>query len=139
MPLFYMSARSKSLLSVLLTQSDYMSLNDLAKTLDVSRRTVYYDISKINIWLEQEGLPALEIVRQKGMFVPYREREKIWACLETDDEKQVYIFSPMERCKGMICYIIYSEEPVYIEQLAECFEISRNTVFHDLKTDRDDI
>lgn len=134
MPLFYMSARSKSLLSVLLTQSDYMSLNDLAKSLDVSRRTVYYDISKINIWLEQAGLPALEIVREKGLFVPYREREKIWACLETDDEKQVYIFSPMERCKGMICYIIYSEEPVYIEQLAECFEVSRNTVFHDLKT-----
>lgn len=133
MSLLYMSARSKSLLNILLTQSDYMSLNDLAKALDVSRRTVYYDISKMNIWLEQAGLPVLEVVREKGLFVPHRERERIQAYLETDDEEQVYIFSPDERCKGIICYIIYADEPLYLEQITECFEVSRNTVFKDLK------
>lgn len=133
MSLLYMSARSKRLLDVLLEQSDYLSLNHLAKALDVSRRTVYYDISKVNIWLEQAGLPALEIVREKGLFVPYGEREEIQAYLETDNAGQAYIFSPEERCKGIVCYIIYSESPVYLEQLTECFEVSRNTVFKDLK------
>ncbi len=134
MSLLYISARSKKLLDVLLTQTDYMSLNDLAKALDVSRRTVYYDISKVNIWLEQAGLPVFEVVREKGLFVPYSEREKIQTYLKADNEKQVYIFSPMERCKGIICYIIYADEPVYLEQLTGCFEVSRNTVFSDLKT-----
>ena len=120
MSLLYMSARSKRLLDVLLAQSDYLSLNHLAKALDVSRRTVYYDISKVNIWLEQAGLPALEIVREKGLFVPYGEREEIQAYLETDNAGQAYIFSPEERCKGIVCYIIYSESPVYLEQLTEC-------------------
>lgn len=92
MSLLYMSARSKRLLDVLLAQSDYLSLNHLAKALDVSRRTVYYDISKVNIWLEQAGLPALEIVREKGLFVPYGEREEIQAYLETDNAGQAYIF-----------------------------------------------
>lgn len=133
MSLIYMSARSKRLLNVLLTQSDYMSLNDLAKALDVSRRTVYYDISKVNIWLEQVGIPALEVVREKGLFVPYREREKIQIYLDTDDEEKVYIFSPDERYKSIICYMIYSDRPVYMEQLIECFEVSRNTIFKDLK------
>lgn len=134
MSLLYMSARSKSLLNVLLTQSDYISLNNLAKALDVSRRTIYYDISKVNLWLEQAGIPALDIVREKGLFVPYKDRDQIRAYIETDDEKQVYIFSPVERCKAIICYIIYANEPVYLEQLTECFEVSRNTIFNDLKT-----
>lgn len=134
MSILYISARSKKLLHVLLTQQDYMSLNDLAKALDVSRRTVYYDISKVNIWLEQAGLPVFDIVREKGLFVPYSEREKIRAYLEEDNEKQVYIFSPAERCKGIICYMIYTDKPVYLEQLTECFEVSRNTIFSDLKT-----
>ncbi len=133
MSLLYISARSKRLLNVLLSQSDYMSLNDLAKALDVSRRTVYYDINKVNIWLEQAGLPALEVVREKGLFVPYRERESIQSCLETENDEQIYIFSPAERYKGIICYIIYSNEAVYLEQMTECFEVSRNTIFKDLK------
>lgn len=133
MSLLYMTARSKRLLNVLLAQSDYISLNNLAKALDVSRRTVYYDISKVNIWLEQAGIPELEITREKGLFIPYGERERIQAYLEADDAKQIYIFSPEERYKGIICYMIYSSEPVYLEQLTECFEVSRNTVFGDLK------
>lgn len=46
MSLLYMSQRGKNLLNVLLAQSDYISLNNLAKALDVSRRTVYYDIKR---------------------------------------------------------------------------------------------
>ncbi len=133
MPLLYMSARSKRLLNVLFMQADYISLNSLAKALDVSRRTVYYDISKVNIWLEQAGLPILEIVKEKGLFIPQREREKIQSYLDVDNEEQVYVFSPQERCKGIICYIVYSDEPIYLEQLTECFEVSRNTIFKDLK------
>lgn len=134
MSLLYMSERGKKLLNVLLTQSDYITLNNLAKALDVSRRTVYYDISKINIWLEQAGIPVLEIVREKGLFIPYKERKTIQDYLDTDNGEQVYIFSPAERYKGIICCVIYSEESVYLEQLTEYFEVSRNTVFKDLKT-----
>ena len=133
MALLYISERGKRLLDVLLAQTDYITMNNLAKTLDVSRRTVYYDINKINIWLEQAGMSALEIVREKGLFIPYKNREKIQDYLEENNEKTVYIFSPEERERGIICYIIYSDEPVYLEQISECFDVSRNTVFKDLK------
>lgn len=133
MSLLYISERGKRLLEVLLAQTDYITINNLAKTLDVSRRTVYYDISKINFWLEQADIPALGIVREKGMFIPFKNREKIQNYLEINKEETVYVFSPEERERGIICYIIYSDEPVYLEQICECFDVSRNTVFKDLK------
>ena len=117
----------------MLTQTDYISLNRLAEALNVSRRTVYYDMEKINIWLEQAKLPRLDIVREKGLFLSYQERESIQKLLEQDTEQQVYIFSPEERAKIIICYVIYAPERIYLEQLTECFEVSRNTIFTDLK------
>ena len=82
MALLYISERGKRLLDVLLAQTDYITMDTLTKILDVSRRTVYYDISKVNIWLVQAGMPALEIVREKGLFIPYKDRERINNCLD---------------------------------------------------------
>ena len=64
MAMLYINTRSKKLLNILLRQTDYISLNALAQELSISRRTVYYDINKINLWLEQSELPSLEIVRE---------------------------------------------------------------------------
>ncbi|MCD8007890.1 MAG: BglG family transcription antiterminator, partial [Clostridiales bacterium] len=115
------------------TQSEYISMNQLAQALNVSRRTVYYDLEKINLWLKQAQLPELEIVREKGVFISHSRRKKIQRLLETDTQEQIYIFSPTERVKCIICQVIYSPEPVYLEQLTDCLEVSRNTVFTDLK------
>ncbi|MDO5785786.1 MAG: PRD domain-containing protein [Eubacteriales bacterium] len=133
MALLYINARCKQLLNILLAQTDYISLNRLAEALNVSRRTVYYDIEKVNIWLEQAKLPRLEVVREKGLFLSHQEREAIQELLEQDTKHQVYIFSPEERAKIIICYVIYAPEQIYLEQLTECFEVSRNTIFTDLK------
>ena len=92
MSLLYISERGKRLLDVLLAQTDYITMNNLAKTLDVSRRTVYYDISKINIWLEQAGMPALTIVREKGLFIPHKNREKSKVIWKTMMKKQYIYF-----------------------------------------------
>lgn len=134
MALLYINARGKQLLNILTAQTEYISLNALAEALHVSRRTVYYDIEKVNLWLEQAKLPPLEIVREKGIFLSHKEREAIQLLLEQDTEQQVYIFSPDERAKIIICYIIYAPERIYLEQLTECFSVSRNTIFTDLKS-----
>ncbi|MCD8353140.1 MAG: BglG family transcription antiterminator [Clostridiales bacterium] len=132
MPL-YMNARCKQIINLLLTRSEYISMNQLAQALGVSRRTVYYDLEKINLWLKQAQMPELEIVREKGVFISHSRRKKIQRLLETDTQEQIYIFSPEERVKCIICQVIYSPEPVYLEQLTDCLEVSRNTVFTDLK------
>lgn len=133
MAMLYINARCRQILNVLLSHADYVSVNAIAKALQVSRRTVYYDIDKINLWLEQAGLSHLEIVREKGLYLSQQEREKIQTMLESDSENQVYIFSPEERIKIIICYVIYAQEAIYMEQFTDCFAVSRNTIFADLK------
>lgn len=133
MAMLYINARCRQILNVLLSHTDYVSVNAIAKALQVSRRTVYYDMDKINLWLEQAGLSRLEIVREKGLHLSQQEREKIQTMLESDSAHQIYIFSPDERVKIIICYIIYAQEAIYMEQLTDCFAVSRNTIFADLK------
>lgn len=133
MAMLYINARCRQILNVLLSHADYVSVNAIAKALQVSRRTVYYDIDKINLWLEQAGLSHLEIVREKGLYLSQQEQEKIQTMLESDSENQVYIFSPEERIKIIICYVIYAQEAIYMEQFTDCFAVSRNTIFADLK------
>lgn len=133
MAMLYINARCRQILNVLLSHADYVSVNAIAKALQVSRRTVYYDIDKINLWLEQAGLSHLEIVREKGLYLSQQERKKIQTMLESDSEDQVYIFSPEERIKIIICYVIYAQKAIYMEQFTDCFAVSRNTIFADLK------
>lgn len=133
MSLLYINARCKRILHILLNRSDYITMNQLAQELEVSRRTAYYDVCKVNLWLEQAGLSPLEVVREKGLFLSHSQRSGIEAVLEQDLEQQVYIYSPEERVKLIICYVIYEDQPVYMEQLMDCCEVSRNTVFGDLK------
>lgn len=130
---FYINARCRQILNLLLSQSQYITMGQIAAEMKVSRRTAYYDICKINLWLEQAELPVLEMVREKGLFIPHGERQQIQKILESDEYDRVYIFSPEERTKMIICYIIYENKPVYVEQLMDCCDVSRNTIFSDLK------
>lgn len=127
----YMNARCKKLLNILLSRSDYLTINQLAQELGVSRRTAYYDVCKVNLSLEQAKLPPLELVREKGLYISQEQRGPIQNLLEQDEA--VYIYSPEERVKLILCCIIYEAEAVYMEQLMDCCEVSRNTVFADLK------
>lgn len=133
MALLYINARCRQILNLLLSQAKYITMEQIAVEMKVSKRTAYYDICKINLWLEQMGLPELAVVREKGLFIPNGEREEILRVLDSDEHQQVYIFSPEERIKIIICCVIYSREKIYMEQLMETLDVSRNTVFHDLK------
>lgn len=133
MALLYMNARCKQILNQLLSQSKYITMEQLAAEMKVSKRTIYYDICKINLCLEQAGISTLEVVREKGILIPHGERALIQEMLDSDEHEQVYIFSPLERVKIIICCVIYEHEAVYLDRLTDCCEVSRNTIFNDLK------
>ncbi|MBS7683811.1 HTH domain-containing protein, partial [Vibrio cholerae] len=45
--------------------------------LNVSRRTIYYDIEKINDWLDSLGIDKVEKVRSAGFILPDKVKKLI--------------------------------------------------------------
>ena len=133
MSLIYMNARCKAILNILLSADSYTTLSQIEETLKVSKRSIYYDLCRINEWLSSYGIPELEAVRGKGILIDGDIRQRIEVIVENEDTEENYVFSPMERIRIIICSVIYSQEPVYIDQLTDYCMVSRNTVFNDLR------
>lgn len=133
MPVFYINARCRQILRILLEQREYMTMDRLARQLGISRRSAYYDLCKINVWLERAGAEKLEIERGRGLLLPSDSRACIEALLNEPGGENRYIFSPAERMKLIFLYTMNAAAPVFLEDLVDCCEVSRNTVFHDLR------
>lgn len=128
-----LNQRCEQILSILTHESGYVSLRRLSEKTGVSRRSIYYDICKINEWLEEHNIEGLEPERGKGIFLTAENKDKILAVLEEKEYEDYYQFQPSERVKLIICSIIHSRQPVYIDQLIDLCHVSRNTVFGDIK------
>lgn len=125
--------RCNKILRFLLQANDYISMKELADKTNVSRRSVYYDVCNINDWLDSHNLPTLKILRGKGIFIPPNQKISINELADKKDERNEYIFLPSERAKIIACYIIQSKSPVYVEQLIDACQVSRNTIFSDIQ------
>ena len=61
---------------MLLKATYYSSLNQISQKLEVSKRSIYYDICKLNEWLEYYTVSGLKVVRGKGIFIDENNKKK---------------------------------------------------------------
>ena len=107
-----MNARGREIINILLQSNDYLKVDEIARQINISKRSIYYDIYQINDWLNYYGLPELAIIRKKGILITEDVKAEIEGILEDDSLMDDYVFSPTERIGIIICSIIYSDEPV---------------------------
>ncbi|WP_306009622.1 BglG family transcription antiterminator [Bacillus sp. MMSF_3328] len=128
----FIDKRSMSLLTYLAKQDTYVTIKALIEKFNISRRTVYYDIGKINGWLEDRHLPAVKYVRSTGFKLEDETREAVLTDAGTKTV-QHYELSQVER-KGLLAiYLMSSDKALYLESLMERTRVSRNTTIDDLK------
>lgn len=129
----YLNERTQKVIDMMLKRSTALSIKEIAVQLEVSTRTIYNELEKANAWLEMKKLPLLQTVR--GKVQPFSEKEKGRFEVVLDEEKQQkdYIFTPGERTRMIVCQIISSGKPVYVEDLMDSCQVSRNTIFADLQ------
>lgn len=133
MAIGYLNERKRKMINMILKGSNPISIKEMATELSVSTRTVYNELDKTNGWLEMKKLPSIQVVRGKIQLFSDKERLSIERLMELEQPKDDYIFTPSERTKIIVCQIITSKTPVYVEDLMnECF-VSRNTIFTDLQ------
>ncbi|TWT13320.1 BglG family transcription antiterminator [Planomicrobium sp. CPCC 101079] len=124
--------RSHALLSYLAQTQGYVPLEEITEKFNISRRTIYYDIDKINSWLKDNNLPAVQHVRSAGFHL-----EKV-AASHIPEKLGVlkswhYEYSGKERKAWLTIYLMTRNKPMYLENLMEKLRVSRNTTINDIK------
>lgn len=127
-----LDARSKSMLQLLVESDGYVTIDECKKQLGVSRRSIYYDLSKINQWCADQSLPFIQVERNRGFYLTDSQKYVI-AKEIIGVEVQYRMFQPQERVGLIICFLLAQRKFTFIEELAKICDVSRNTVFKDLK------
>jgi mannitol operon transcriptional antiterminator len=124
--------RSSAILSYLTQTREYVPVKVLSEKFNISRRTIYYDIEKINGWLKEHKLSNVQYVRSAGFFL---EEETATQIPEKLGLLKVwhYEYTPKERKAWLSIYLMSRTSPLYLEDLMQKVRVSRNTVIDDLK------
>lgn len=133
MAMTYMNARCMDILHILMNADTYLTVQQIGDILHISKRSLYYDICRLNEWLDEYGIPELKVVRGKGILLDADMKARIESVMDDDQPEENYVLSPMERIHIIICSVIYLEKPTYIDQLVDFCSVSRNTIFNDLR------
>ena len=130
---YNLDVRCHEMLNYLLYQDGYTTIAQLAEEMNISKRSVYYDIRKINEWLEAQELPELIVERKKGIRIDDEQKAMIRAGLKMIPAKLAYAFTPIERVKIIICSILQRNRNLFLDDFMELCQVSRNTTISDMK------
>lgn len=120
------------LLNILISSDYNLNISDIQKLLGVSKRSAYYSISKINDFLELQGLPKLVNKRQTGIVIDAVVRDKL-ADTVSNTLGDLYICTSQERIVLEILILLVRHDFININYLEELFDVSRNTIVNDIK------
>ena len=124
-------------LNILLNTNAPVSISSLQVQMNISKRTIYYIVNKLNDTLYHCSLDPIQNIRKQGYFIKEEQKEKIHEliCEEASDE----VMKPKERVYYLICWLLYPQSPVHVESIMDEMEISRNSVFNDLKQVKEEL
>lgn len=126
----YLSHREAIILDQLLYSHTEIPISSFQSLLQVSRRTVYREITNLEASLKTLNI---EIVneRNKG-YKLVGHAETLNMLREENTARNQYIFSKDERQDGIITTLLVNEEPVTAEVLSQQFAVSLNTIYQDI-------
>lgn len=124
-------------LLLLLKDNKYTSAEVLARELNVSSRTIYNDIIKLNEYLKDNSAKIIT-KPNKGSILKineihnYKEFKK-----EFCNKKENTDFDVISRIHQIMEYLIVNNKPVKLDDLAEMMYVSRSTMKSDIKLIRE--
>lgn len=125
--------RCIAILNKVVLSSSHVSSAELMEELNVSKRTIYYDVEKINDWLMISGLETMEYVRSAGFYLKNTLKAKIREKLQQLDRQRHYEFSPQERIAWIAILVLTREKGIFLHDLLEKLNVSRSTLLADIK------
>lgn len=124
--------RAQEILLILLQSNEPLSLESLAKQLDVNVRQVRYAVHKAERWLEDQDVSLHSGVRGKKWFELGNEERMRLVRRLVQCAGFSYVLSGKERVQYELVRLLTSEEPVLVKQLQSELTVSRTTIRRDL-------
>ncbi|MBY2476722.1 BglG family transcription antiterminator [Clostridioides difficile] len=113
-------------------KNEYIKIEDLSEKLNISQRTIYYDISNINKYLEDNKLKKIQNSRSLGFYINDLDKIKIKKAFNISYEEN-YIHSSQERSIITLLDLLKSEGVKTIKYYEELLQVSRNTILKDFR------
>lgn len=129
---YLLNKRCTDLLEVLLYNNQHVKISELASTLSISNRSIYYDIQKINDFFSEHGIDPLVQERRKGIVLDHTQRDFIQNHI-FHKTAEVQFFTPEERYGIEMCELFFHKKNLYVEDFVNICEVSRNTIINDLR------
>lgn len=123
-------SHQKEFLNILLGANVPIQLALLQQQLNMSRRTIYYIVNKVNDELAYHNLMTVQNKRGQGYYLLDEQKAQIRKLLEQETTE---FLKPKERVYYIICWLLYPQKIVYVETMMQQLDISRNSVFNALK------
>lgn len=131
---FPLDKRCKEILQSIIYASGFIKVQTIADQMGVSKRSIYYDLNKINDWLRCNSMPEMKQQRAKGIFIEETYKKKIQEILFGQKETRLnQNYTPKERQRLEMCITILRNKNLYIEDYMDICNVSRNTIIADLK------
>lgn len=130
-----LKSRQTAILRSLLRADEGMLIEELLENYDIAKRTLYYDVKKINDWLTEGDLGKVWIAEQVAN-VHVQDKKRLEKRL---GQRQNYFFSVPERHAIEIIYIALYHDVVTVQKLEDYFDVSRNTILTDIKEVRGEL
>lgn len=130
-----LKSRQTYILRSLLGTDQGVSSTQFLHQLDIAKRTLYYDVEKINDWLSHYSMGRV-VISGQSLRAEIFDRAALDRQLKRNSS---YFFSVAERRAMGILYISLSSEVVTISSLMEYFEVSKNTALSDIKMIREEL
>lgn len=73
---FPLDKRCKEILQSIIYASGFIKVQTIADQMGVSKRSIYYDLNKINDWLRCNSMPEMKQQRAKGIFIEETYKKK---------------------------------------------------------------
>lgn len=124
--------RSTFLLTKLVNATDLVTVDHVTEQLGISKRTVHYDLKKINDWLEDNRLPIIQTQQGMGYYLPQQAKENVPNLMKELKEWQ-YHYSQAERVTLIGIELLTNDQPIFMKDFMARTKVSRGTVSKDLK------
>lgn len=129
-----MEERLILLMRILITQ-DIFSMNYLIEQLELSRRQVEYSISKLNDWLNSQGIDEVIKVPRKGYLISAESRNHIQRYLVESNEKNKrnYHLGKEERQHLLYLFLFLKNDYISLFHYSNLVKISSTTGWTDIQ------